>query len=157
MAHTVPSSLSTLAAPDGTVATDPAHISQVLLDYWSIQFSEAPVCSDAVRALLGKWCKDKPQLPDCWLLTWEEWCEVLDRCADSTPGPDGLPYSVWRLAPECARRALYAAYASWLSGEPVPHNFAEALMVFIPKPRPAGLTPPQEPGRRASAELGQHG
>lgn len=58
---------------------------------------------------------------------------VLARATDSAPGPDGLRYRAWRAAGAEASGALHALLWAFMAGEPVPEDFAEALMIFLPK------------------------
>ena len=52
---------------------------------------------------------------------------------DSAPGPDGIPYGVYRFASGLGSKFLYRAYQAILEGSTIPDCFAESRTVFIPK------------------------
>ena len=54
-----------------------------------------------------------------------EFDDLLTSKKDSAPGPDGIPYGVYR--------CLFRAYKAVLEGSTIPDCFAESRTVFIPK------------------------
>ena len=52
---------------------------------------------------------------------------------DSAPGPDGIPYGVYRCAGGLGSKFLFRAYRAVLEGSTIPDCFAESRTVFIPK------------------------
>lgn len=54
---------------------------------------------------------------------------VLARAKDSAPGPDGLRYCAWRAAGSETASVLHGLLWEFLAGEPVPEDFAGALVV----------------------------
>lgn len=51
----------------------------------------------------------------------------------SSPGPDGLPYSVWDVAGDAGRRILFQAYQDLRRGVPPACDFNRSLVVYILK------------------------
>ena len=59
--------------------------------------------------------------------------QYLARVPSSAPGPDGLPYAVWRFAGEEGCKTLHAAGSALASGYAPRESFNDSLTVFPPK------------------------
>ncbi len=68
-----------------------------------------------------------------WRLDRIQFRELVARPRDGAPGPDGLPYSAWRLAGLEFMDVLFEAYDAFMDGEDLPEGFNDCLVVFIPK------------------------
>lgn len=68
-----------------------------------------------------------------WKLTYDQFEAMIARMVDSAPGPDGLPYAVWRCSPEPFRKLLYAMYCAWLDGAALSDGFNHAYLALIAK------------------------
>lgn len=66
-------------------------------------------------------------------LNFGEFCKTVAHTRNSSPGPDGVPYSVLCAAGESGCRILYRAYRDLLSGVLPPAEFNRSLIVYIPK------------------------
>ena len=75
------------------------------------------------------------QAPDDinWALDQAEFDDLLALKKDSAPGPDGIPYGVYRCAGGLGSKFLFRAYKAALEGSTIPTCFAESKTVFIPR------------------------
>ena len=62
-----------------------------------------------------------------------EFDDLLALKKDSAPGPDGIPYGVYRCAGGLGSKFPFRAYQAVLEGSAIPDCFAESRTVFIPK------------------------
>ena len=58
---------------------------------------------------------------------------LMNSKQESAPGPDGIPYDLYRCAGGLGSRFLHNAYKHVLEGGVIPALFAESRTVFIPK------------------------
>ena len=68
-----------------------------------------------------------------WTIDQAEIDDLLALKKDSPPGPDGIPYGVYRYAGGLGSKFLFRAYKAVLEGSTIPDCFAESRTVFIPK------------------------
>ena len=68
-----------------------------------------------------------------WILSFEEFCDLLENTHDSGTGPDHIFYSMWKFAPEEYVRTLYNHYCLILSDGSISPDFNDSYMVFLPK------------------------
>ena len=75
------------------------------------------------------------QAPDdiSWIIDQAEFDDLLALKKDSAPGPDGIPYGVYRCAGGLGSKFLFRSYQAVLEGSTIPDCFAESRTVFIPK------------------------
>ena len=75
------------------------------------------------------------QAPDDinWALDRAEFDDLLASKKDSAPGPDGIPYGVYRCAGGLGSKFLFHSYQAVLEKMDIPDCFAESRTVFIPK------------------------
>lgn len=95
--------------------------------------------STATPARLLRHCPDTSRRADVDLPTFEEFCRAAGIARDSSPGPNGLPYSAW-IASRAALVCLYSATGAMSTGETVPAWFNAATVILIPKKLPPGAT-----------------
>ena len=70
-----------------------------------------------------------------------EFLDLLQRLRDSAPGPDGLPYSIWKHTASTLAEFLWAALQALLAGAPPPPGFNSSILVFLAKgPDPTNST-----------------
>ena len=62
-----------------------------------------------------------------------EFEELIASKKDSAPGPDGIPYGVYKCAGGLGSQFLFNAYKYQLEGGTVPEHFAVSRTVYIPK------------------------
>ena len=79
--------------------------------YWSLQFAERPSLEPAASVLL-RYVQKFPESD--FQIDFPTFVKILETKTDSAPGPDGIPYSAWRYAPESVQKALFDAYSLWL-------------------------------------------
>ena len=68
-----------------------------------------------------------------WTIDQTEFDELFALKKDSAPGPDGIPYGIYRCAGGLGSKFLFHAYKAVLEGSAIPDCFAESRTVFIPK------------------------
>lgn len=51
---------------------------------------------------------------------------------NSSPGPNGIPYLVWKRCPYLARLLYVIICRLWSSGE-IPHSWQQAVVILLPK------------------------
>ena len=66
-----------------------------------------------------------------WVIDQNEFNELMASKKESAPGPDGIPYSMYRCAGGLGSRRLFCAYKHVLEGGTIPELFAESRTVFI--------------------------
>ena len=59
-----------------------------------------------------------------------EFDEVMAAKKESAPGPDGIPYSLYRCAGGLDSQFLYKSYKHVIEGGPIPALFAASRTVF---------------------------
>ena len=104
-----------------------------LCDYWSKIFEariegERHHCHEII---LG--CVQKAPDDIRWEIDRNEFDELMATKKESAPGPDGIPYSLYRCAGGLDSTILLKASQQKLAGGPVPSQFAASRTVFIPK------------------------
>lgn len=62
-----------------------------------------------------------------------ELAAVIRHTRTSSPGPDGLPYSVWTSAGDPGVRLFHRAYSALLNSVPPAFEFNRSLVLYIPK------------------------
>ena len=94
--------MSQLKTSDGTTIKDPVKINQEVENFYK-QLYERGNKRESNKALSGEFLKHMTKIPDDNIknitapLTLKELHDTLKSCADSAPGPDGIPYSVINL------------------------------------------------------------
>jgi hypothetical protein len=126
-------SASTFAILDsqGIPAPDYAAAAQLLQNHWRTVFAAPLVQQTSQDEVLG-FVVEAPDVFD-WSFDQSTFKAVLSTLCDSSPGPDGLPYSAWQHADETVTDCLYAAFCDFAAGEALPSDFNFGHLVFIPK------------------------
>ena len=130
--------LSGIIDPAGEVITDMNEAMALLDEYWSECFSERRSCHVACEDIF-RHARTFPLFN--FDITYEELEKQLSR-PESSPGPDGIPYSVWAASPQICKQTLFKAYKLWISCSPVPYDFNRAFLWLLPK----GSQPGDAPG-----------
>jgi len=68
-----------------------------------------------------------------WCLSFEQFSEMIQSTSNSAPGPDGIPFAVWRCCPELFREALYTMYVELLDGRQLPDEFNYSFLALTAK------------------------
>ena len=68
-----------------------------------------------------------------WKIDRHEFDEMMVTKWESAPGPDGIPYSIYRCAAGLSSQFLFNVYKRVLEGGVVPAHIAASRTVFIPK------------------------
>ena len=66
-------------------------------------------------------------------LSFEECCSIVGIAKNSAPGPDGVTYDAYRLAPVNVHVILYEAYLKWYNTCKVPEDFNVAYLWILKK------------------------
>lgn len=104
-----------------------------LAAHWAPVFGEGDPVDTAVAQRLLRHTMPSEQVAELCPLTFEEFSSAVAHTRNSSPGPDGLPYSVWDAAGVPGRRILYRAYQALLSRVAPPPEFNRSLVVYIPR------------------------
>jgi endonuclease/exonuclease/phosphatase family metal-dependent hydrolase len=115
----------------GAPATSTEHSTQLLAEHWGAVFDATP-CSRVAQQHILQHVVPAPDDIN-WRLSREQFIEIAERCSDSAPGPDGIPYSAWVRADPRFIDCVHRAYDELLDGARLPDDFNDAHMVFLPK------------------------
>jgi endonuclease/exonuclease/phosphatase family metal-dependent hydrolase len=115
----------------GAPATSVTHATQLLANHWGKVFAAKP-CSKLFQKSLLQHVVTAPD-DIAWRMSREEFIAIAERCSDSAPGPDGIPYSAWVRADPRFIDFVHRAYDELLDGATLPDDFNAAHMVFLPK------------------------
>jgi endonuclease/exonuclease/phosphatase family metal-dependent hydrolase len=121
----------TVLHPDLVPAISASAGGQLLVDHWAKVFSVQPCCPIAQATLLEH-CVRGPFVAK-WVLEKDDFLHILHRTHDSSPGPDGLPYSAWNNAPQHIHDELYLMYTDMMDGSVLPAGFNRCFLACIPK------------------------
>ena len=112
-------SVGAIMGDDGNIVSDPRLIVEELRRYWSGVFTR----SSCNEELLKDWAQEDGSLPDWagfeddWRPSREEMVRVVANTGKSAPGPDGIPYAVWRRLGDLAIDTLYEAALIFTTGD----------------------------------------
>ena len=126
-------SLSAVTDEEGHPLENEDESGRRLCEYWRTIFQARP---EGPRHLQHEEIlRYVQQAPDHinWTLDQAEFDDLLASKKDSAPGPDGIPYSIYRCAGGLGSQFLFDTYRALLEGGAVPDHFAESGTVFIPK------------------------
>ena len=103
----------------------------LLRAHWGPTFDQRPIDESALKEIVG-WVKAVPDDLQ-WHISREKFHDLAGRAKDSSPGPDGLPYSAWtRAGPEPIDH-VHDAYPSLLDLGVVLNAFDFSQMISLPK------------------------
>eukprot|EP00959_Pyramimonas_sp_CCMP1952_P418002 8757656-Pyramimonas_sp.AAC.1 len=134
--------LSAVYDDQGSPLTSSEASAAALRDYWRDVF-KAPSVDPSLWDEINPFIQVLSGPLDCdWLLPYHIWFELITKRHHSMPGPDGIPYAVWKN--ENASRILYSVYLSLFDGQvhSLPDDMKRSLLVFLPK----GSDPRDVPG-----------
>lgn len=116
---------------EGEPLQTPAEIGAALQAYWGAIFNVRPDDEADMDEFLT-FVVDVSDLPD-W--EWERGRtkELASVVRDSAPGPDGLPYSFWAMAPDPMHAALDDCAEQLQSGGTLRSPLSDSVSVTIPK------------------------
>lgn len=92
----------------------------------------ADIHDSAADRLLAH-CASSPQVAALRPLALDEFAAAVARARVSSPGPHGLPYSVWLAADDPGVRILHRAYLALLQGISPPVEVKRSWALYIPK------------------------
>ena len=126
--------LASIRRPDGGVAGTSEESAQLLFDHWS-RIAVAPAMDMSHLQDMLQFARVLPQ-GFAAHISKDDFAGRLALRRHCTPGPDGIPYSVWQSGGLLAIDILYNAYRHYLSLGQCPQSFGNSLLVFIPKGDP---------------------
>ena len=68
-----------------------------------------------------------------WKVDFDTFRNIIMASRDSAPGPDGIPYSAWKIAPLHVLEALHLCYSSWIDYGALPHGFGHSYLWLLPE------------------------
>ena len=123
--------LATIVDSDGIPQANTEEAAKLLESYWAPVFLERQIDPAAALKVMPFTPKVPPGI--VWRIDKAQFRELVARPREGAPGPDGIPYAAWRLAGTDLMDVLYDAFVSFMNGDPLPADFNECLLVFIPK------------------------
>jgi len=118
--------------PNDSLSTNPATMTRIASKYWGKIWKRQPADADAIQDYLGRHAKKvhTPLHPP----TLDNIQEEIAKPRCSAPGPDGIPFSVYRSLADIAGPILYDV-ANRLSEDEsgAPPDFNSALLYLLPK------------------------
>jgi len=105
-------------------ALDNAGAAALLSEQWGRTFEARQVFQESMERL-EPFIQRAPDDIE-WIVSREEFGRLAARMRDTSPGPDGLPYSAWGKAGEQMIDAVYEPYVSLMRGAALPHGFNQS-------------------------------
>lgn len=122
--------LEGIYSEEGDALVDERAVGDAISAYWQLVFAEKVVCDDDTNEFLGY--VQHSALGD-WSWQRGAWVEALYGVADTTAGPDGIPYSLWRCAPREWTEVVDDLAEQATQGQPLPRWALDSAIVCIPK------------------------
>ena len=94
----------------GILHDDVDSASEAICRYWSKQLSGKTTSDKLMDRILDKFSVPFPETN--WVISYEEFLENISSKRNSSPGPDGIPYSFYQKIPPEATRNLYKCYTN---------------------------------------------
>lgn len=121
------------ASPDEQrVVTEGGEMADVVREHWLPVFQAPGEDSAAMREEVKRWATpwdfSALALPD-----EERMTEHIRRTRSTAPGPDGVPYAMWKATGTSGARTLRRLLASFADGAKAPEGFNEAWLALLPK------------------------
>ena len=105
------------------IVTEPASVQNGLISYWGPIYIAKPQNSAAMKKILGVYARHvAPTLhfDTIALSAVEDYKDNLLAQKDSSPGPDGVPFSAYKAIPDTAAAALLNLAGTFASSPPPP-------------------------------------
>lgn len=149
------SSIPTIASLDGTLLTSNSAIANRLSEHYASisgprhtdREAQATVLAAIAADVASGHCQSLP--PDLAadagnpIISEDEVRAAMATCpADSSPGPDGLPYSLWRIGGDCLAPLLAHMYTAVGTLQAMPPGFNAGTITPILKPGVPSVTAP---------------
>jgi len=123
--------LNGLRNDEGQHVDEPSACCSLISDFWGKVSAERSIDIDLARDFLRRW--SRRILEAEWKLTPDEFNALLNKMSDSGVGPDGIPYSAWRFAPDDVRMMLYEHYTALIDGSNLDDIANYAWLALLPK------------------------
>jgi hypothetical protein len=121
----------TILDSHGLPAATPQDGAELLRKHWRRSFTGSST-SYAPMQFFTAYIQQAPE-DISWHMPFDDFIKLLMSMSDSAPGPDGIPYSAFQNAPVDIHNFLYACYEDVLHNKPIPLNFNDSFLVFLPK------------------------
>ena len=114
------------------IVTDPPRILEGLAEYWGDVFRARDGDPGAASELIDRFPMNEP-MGDPSPPVVRDIARVLQVTGDSTPGPDGIPYSAWRAAQPMVLPFLREGLDRLQTRRPMSDDFNINLGFFLPR------------------------
>ena len=118
-----------------SLTSDPDEMASMAADFWSKIWAPRPVTDESISPdeYFGDYSNPIPRdlLPS--FPTVEETEDSIRGTNDSSPGPDGIPFSAWRAIAQIAALVLWGVLRALADGVEPPEGFNFGLLFLIPK------------------------
>ena len=138
-------SLNAIHSPNG-VSTDPREIADALREHWGKVFHGREVDLSIYRSWLAEdgftfASLGVQQNDPRWTIKQKHVREAIWEAKESAPGPDGIPYGIWKKIEPLATPIIHnVAVAMQNPNAVVPKDFNRAFLFCLPK-KPSGQDP----------------
>jgi endonuclease/exonuclease/phosphatase family metal-dependent hydrolase len=129
--HSRKAAFSAVRAEDGSCHTSLPEMSRTLHSHWQGVFNEKQICRVDAEILVARLRSpdlDALVIPDSTIVA-----EYMETLGDSSPGPDGIPYSAWKATGLVGASSIRGVLLHVLAGGCFPIDASTSLMVFFSK------------------------
>ena len=133
-----PDNFKELKLLDGTISTDPATIEKEIVEFYKNLYEnydkthlQLNADDEFFNEIISVDATNQSEISAP--ISREELLKVLSTCKDSAPGPDGIPYSIWRELWEEAGDILLEAWQHSLRTGNLPPSHKISFLKLIPK------------------------
>ena len=138
LSRSTPDNFKELSMNDGTLTNDPRRIESEIVNYYKKLYEnyekidvQETSDEDFFKEIIS--IDNTKQSEISAPVTSEEIVQTLRTCRDSAPGPDGIPYSVWRELWEEAGPILQNSWNYSLQTGKLPPSHKLSFLKLIPK------------------------
>ena len=127
------------------VASSPDHIQKLLIDEWKPIYQACDINTEKADMFLRTYVNQQNQLfqfENISELSIDDFKSYVSVPGDGQPGPNGIPYSAYRVVPDLSARVLHATFRQLCSSNSLLdlEEFNRTLVWFAPKGNEPGET-----------------
>ena len=117
---------------NGQIPETESAAAKIVSDYWEESFAAKPCDLNVAEHTFRPFCRPIPQDVE-WIVPIETYRNKADRCNNSSPGPDGVKYKHWAMAPPVVADTPYAGYRHIMKGGTFTNSVALSFLSFLVK------------------------
>jgi len=139
----------TILRDDDSACSSLSEAAAVLHNFWGPRFCTPCIHREDMAPLIPYIQHIRTNNGFQWTLSLEDFSAIISSKADSGVGPDGVPYSAYRITGDIGAEVLYDCYTHIMNGGQPHDNFNHAFLWCLPK---AALTDRQDSNARYANE-----